>query len=368
MDRGGPPPWARGPQPPTYAEQRPERPERATDIELVGEDEELVAGRHPVEEAFAARRQAVRLLVVPDRRAALDQLVIHATTLRIPVVEVEGGTLTSLTGFDGHQGVALVVAPRPAATVADILARAAERAEPPFVLVLDSLEDPQNLGTLLRSAEACGVHGVVFPTHRAAPLTPAAIKSAAGATEHLLLSPVTDLPGTLVDLRSAGLRLVGSDEGAPLRYGEADLRGPLALVVGSEARGISGALRRRLDLLVRIPMRGRVASLNAAVAGSVLLFAAADQRGIPEVGEAGAAEPPPRAADSEPVPAADQKPKRKSARKPRSAPRATPKAESAEEVDAGSGGESSGGSGADVTPVADDQHLPTDDAPAASDE
>jgi 23S rRNA (guanosine2251-2'-O)-methyltransferase len=253
--------------------------------DLVGEGEELVAGRRPVAEAFAARRDARRLLVVPDRRAALESMVLHATTLRLPIVEVEGGTLTSLTGFDGHQGVALVVGQRQSASVQDMLTRAARRGEPPFVLVLDSLEDPQNLGTLLRSAEACAVHGVIYPSRRAAPLTAAAIKASAGASEHLLLAAVDNLPATLADLRAAGLRLVGADEGASLRYSEADLRGPLALVVGSEERGISGALRRRLDMTVRIPMRGRVASLNAAVAGSVLLFAAAEQRGLAETGD-----------------------------------------------------------------------------------
>ena len=246
---------------------------------MVGPDEELVAGRHPVQEAFAARRDAVRLLVVPERRAALDNLVIHATTLRIPVVEVEGGTLTSLAGFDGHQGVALVARRRPVASVDDILALAKKRGQRPFVLVLDSLEDPQNLGTLLRSAEATGVHGVIYPERRAAPLTPAAVKAAAGATEHLLLAPVADLAGTIADLRSHGLRAIGADQDGALTYSQADLRGPLALVVGSEGFGISGQLRRRLDQVVRIPMRGKVASLNAAVAGSVLLFAAAEQRG-----------------------------------------------------------------------------------------
>ncbi|TAL11420.1 MAG: hypothetical protein EPO00_03370, partial [Chloroflexota bacterium] len=114
--------------------------------ERLGPDEELVAGRRPVEEAFAARRPARRLLVTPQRRLALERIVLHATTLRIPIVEVEGGTLTSLTGFDGHQGVALVVAQRVFAAPADLLARAIERGEPAFVLVLDSLEDPQNLG------------------------------------------------------------------------------------------------------------------------------------------------------------------------------------------------------------------------------
>ena len=182
--------------------------------------------------------------------------MLHATTLRIPVVEVEGGTLTSLAGFDGHQGVALVVEPRRWATIDEVLARARERGEPPFVLVLDSLEDPQNMGTMLRSAEACGVHGVLFPTRRAAPLTAAAIKASAGAVEHLLLVPLDDLAGGLVDLRTRGLRLVGADESASLAYRDADLRGPLALVVGSEGHGISGPIRRRIDLAVRIPMRG----------------------------------------------------------------------------------------------------------------
>ncbi len=248
----------------------------------LAEGEELIAGRHPVEEAFVAGRAAVRLLVTPGRREALERLVLHATTLRIPVVEVEGGSLTALTGFDGHQGVALVVDARMIAATADLLARAIERAEPPLLLVLDSLEDPQNVGTLLRSAEAAGVHGVVFPTRRQAPLSPAAVKASAGATEHLLLAPVDDLPGTLADLHSRGLRIVGTDAEAPLTYREADLRGPLALVVGSEGRGLAPAIRRRCDLFVRIPMRGRIASLNASVAGSVLVFEAAAQRGLPE--------------------------------------------------------------------------------------
>jgi 23S rRNA (guanosine2251-2'-O)-methyltransferase len=218
------------------------------------------------------------LLVVPQRRQALERIVLHATTLRIPIVEVEGGSLTALAGFDGHQGIALVVAPRRFASLEDILARAIQRDEPPLILVLDSLEDPQNVGTLLRSAEAAGAHGVVFPTERQAPLSPAAIKASAGATEHLLLSPVDDLPGALTDLHIRGLRILGSDADAPLTAREADLRGPVAIVVGSEGHGLSPAVRRRCDLFVRIPMRGSIGSLNAAVAGSVLLFEALGQR------------------------------------------------------------------------------------------
>jgi 23S rRNA (guanosine2251-2'-O)-methyltransferase len=235
-----------------------------------------------VEEAFAARREVKRLLVVPERRAALDQLVLHATTLRIPVVEVEGGTITAVSGFDGHQGVALVVAPRRWATLDDVLALAKSRGEPPFVLALDHLEDPQNVGTLLRSAEACGVHGVIFPTHGAAPISPAAVKTSAGAVEHLLLVPMPDLASSLVDLHARGLRVIGADGDASMTVREADLRGPVVIVTGSEGRGLNAKVRKRVDLMARIPMRGKVASLNASVAGSIFLFEAAAQRDLPE--------------------------------------------------------------------------------------
>jgi 23S rRNA (guanosine2251-2'-O)-methyltransferase len=237
--------------------------------------------------------------VTPQRRLALERIVLHATTLRIPIVEVEGGTLTALAGFDGHQGVALVVEPRIFVGLDDILARAIERSEPALVLVLDSLEDPQNLGTVLRSAEAAGVHGVVFPTVRQAPLSPAAVKASAGATEHLLLCPVDDLAGALTDLHTRGLRIVGTEADAPLTARQADLRGPLAIVIGSEGHGLAPAVRRRCDLMVRIPMRGAIGSLNAAVAGSILLFEALGQR-----------EPDARPAAPEPVEAPRTKPAR----------------------------------------------------------
>jgi 23S rRNA (guanosine2251-2'-O)-methyltransferase len=264
-----------------------------------------VAGRRPVEEAFVARRPAIRLLVVPQRRAALEKLVLHATNLRIPIVEVEGGSLTALAGFDGHQGVALVVEPRQFASLDDVLARAAERSEPPFILVLDSLEDPHNVGTLLRSAEAAGVHGVLFPTHRQAPLSPSAVKASAGAIEHLLLCPVDDLPGALSDLHTRGVRIAGAEGDAPMTARQSDLRGPLAIVVGSEGQGLGPAVRRRADLFMRIPMKGAVGSLNAAVAGSILLFEALAQRDpnatprvAPVPGSGGGEEPPTKARTS----------------------------------------------------------------------
>ena len=287
----------------------------------LGPDEELVAGRRPVEEAFVARRPARRLLVVPQRRQALERIVLHATNLRIPIVEVEGGSLTALAGFDGHQGVALVVEPRIFAGIDDVLARAAERGEPPFILVLDSLEDPHNVGTLLRSAEAAGVHGVLFPTHRQAPLSPSAVKASAGAIEHLLLAPVDDLAGALTDLRARGLRIAGADSEASLTARETDLRGPLAIVVGSEGQGLGPTVRRRADVFMRIPMRGAVGSLNAAVAGSILLFEAVAQRD-----SGGRSDPAaPGAAAAALVPPAEEEPKVPTAKAARTATTAKPR-------------------------------------------
>ena len=260
----------------------------------IAEGEEVVAGRHPVEEAFVAGRQALRLLVTPGRRDALERLVLHATTLRIPVIEIEGGSLTAVTGFDGHQGVALVVAARPLAAVADILARAIERASRPSCWPSTRWRIPRTSGPSCAAPRPPACTGCVFPTRRQAPLTPAAIKASAGATEHLLLAPVDDLTGTLADLHIRGLQVVGTDAGASLTYREADLRGPLVLVIGSEGHGLAPPIRRRCDLLVRIPMRGRIGSLNAAVAGSVLVFESAAQRwqGEEMAGNGSAGSPP----------------------------------------------------------------------------
>jgi 23S rRNA (guanosine2251-2'-O)-methyltransferase len=324
-----------------------------------------VAGRRPVEEVFAAGRVAHRLLVVPQRRAALEQLVLHATRLRIPIVEVEGGTLTSIAGFDGHQGVAVVVEPRVFATVADVLGRAEERAETAFILVLDSLEDPQNLGTLLRSAEAAGVHGVLFPTRRQAPLSPAAVKASAGAVEHLLLCPVDDLAGALADLHVRGVRIVGSEADASLTPRETDLRGPLAIVVGSEGQGLGPAVRRRCDAFVRIPMRGAIGSLNAAVAGSILLFEAVAQRGDQErPHRPGESEPQPGSPPSadEPVPPAADEPAPSTTEEP--APSATPAKRSRRPRASATAPETAAPADAPARPEADDDALLPDTTPA----
>lgn len=239
-----------------------------------------IGGRRPVTEALAAGRPARRLLLSasakpsPELRAITDA----ARRLHLPTDRVPADQLARLAGFDGHQGVLLEVEERRYAGVEEILVHAAEARHAPFVLVLEHLQDPTNFGTLLRSAEAAGVDGVVFPERGAAPLSPAAVKASAGASEHVLLARLPTIGEAIHELRQAGLRLAAADQEAPASAWESDLSGPLAVVVGSEGSGLSGATRRRCDLLVSFPMAGRVASLNAATAGALLLFEVVRQR------------------------------------------------------------------------------------------
>jgi 23S rRNA (guanosine2251-2'-O)-methyltransferase len=186
--------------------------------------------------------------------------------------------LGRLAGFDGHQGVLLEVAPRRWSDPMEILAAATAAGRPPFVLVLEHLQDPVNLGAILRTAEAAGVDGVIYPERGSAPLSAAAVKSSAGASEHLRLAPVDSLGAALADLQARGIRLVAADQDAPALAWDADLTGPIAVVVGAEGEGLTGATRRRCDVLVRFPMAGKVASLNAAAAGALLLFEVVRQR------------------------------------------------------------------------------------------
>ena len=239
-----------------------------------------IGGRRPVAEALAAGREARRLLISATARPApeLRSITDAARRAHLPIDRVPADRMTRLAGFDGHQGVLLEVGERRWATLAEITAHAASASRPPFVLVLEHLQDPTNFGTLLRSAEAAGVDGVVFPERGAAPLSPAAVKASAGASEHLLLARQPTIGEAIHELKQAGLRLAAADQEAPASAWETDLGGPLAIVVGSEGSGLSGATKRRCDLLVSFPMAGRVASLNAATAGALLLFEVVRQR------------------------------------------------------------------------------------------
>jgi 23S rRNA (guanosine2251-2'-O)-methyltransferase len=246
---------------------------------------EWIGGRRPVAEALAAGREAHRLLVAASAKPSPELRAITDAARRagIPTDRVPNDQLTRIAGFDGHQGVALEVGERRWASVADILARARAIGHDPFVLVLEHLQDVTNFGTLVRAAEAAGVDGVVFPERGAAPLNAAAVKASAGASEHLLLCRLPTIGEAIHELKHAGLRLIAADQEAAASAWASALGGPLAVVVGSEGSGLSGATKRRCDLLVSFPMAGRVASLNAATAGSLLLFEVVRQRtvGVP---------------------------------------------------------------------------------------
>ncbi|MFN2484891.1 MAG: 23S rRNA (guanosine(2251)-2'-O)-methyltransferase RlmB [Candidatus Limnocylindria bacterium] len=242
---------------------------------------ELVGGRRPVAEALASGRRAERLILGANSRRPnpeLRSIITEARRRGIPVEERDSGTLQRLAGFDGHQGVLLEVADRRYSDLAEIVALAVRRNAEPLVIVLDSLQDPVNFGSLLRAAEAAGVHGVVFPERGAAPLSPAAVKASAGASEHLLLARVESLSASLDELRARNVRIVAADQDATATAWETDLSGAVAVVVGAEGAGLSAGTRRRCDELVRFPMAGAIGSLNAATAGALLVFEVVRQR------------------------------------------------------------------------------------------
>ncbi|HEX9056712.1 MAG TPA: 23S rRNA (guanosine(2251)-2'-O)-methyltransferase RlmB [Ktedonobacterales bacterium] len=240
---------------------------------------DYVWGRYPVLEALRSRRRVHRILVAQGPQdAALNQVMDQARRVGVPIETNSRRHLDDITKGANHQGVVAVVAPRTYAELDDIFARAKDREESPLVLVLDAIQDVQNLGSLIRTAEAVGAHGVVIPEHRAAGLTPAVDKTSAGAVEFLPVVRVNNITRVLDDLKKRGLWCIGLDGEATTDYDRANLTGPAALVVGNEAKGISRLVREHCDVLIRIPMRGQVGSLNAAVAGSIALYEILRQR------------------------------------------------------------------------------------------
>ncbi|MEN6410779.1 MAG: 23S rRNA (guanosine(2251)-2'-O)-methyltransferase RlmB [Anaerolineaceae bacterium] len=240
---------------------------------------EWITGRNPVYETLASgRRQVFRLLLAEgaQEKGKLAQILELAEKQKVPVERVVRGRVDKLG--ENPQGVALEAGSYPYAALADILVRAETLNEPLFVLVLDALQNPQNLGTLFRTAESVGVHGVVIPLRHTADVTPAVVSASAGATEHLLVAQV-NLAQAIDELKEAGAWVVGL-EGSPdaLPPEKVRLDGALALVVGSEGEGMRPLVRQSCDWLMSLPMRGKIESLNAAVAGSVALYLALQAR------------------------------------------------------------------------------------------
>ncbi len=240
---------------------------------------EFVFGRNPVAEALRGGQPIEKLLIARGLHGrTIAELRQLARSGGVPIEEVPRVKLDTLAGTRKHQGVVAVVAAAAYAELEDVLQRAAVRQEPPFIAVLDGIEDPRNLGAILRSAEAAGVHGVVIPKRRAAGLTPAAIKAAAGAQAHLPVVRVTNIATLLDELKEAGLWVVGADPEAEQAFCDADLHGPIAVVIGGET-GMRRLVRQKCDTRVRIPMYGQVSSLNASVAAALLFYEVRRQRG-----------------------------------------------------------------------------------------
>lgn len=237
---------------------------------------EFIYGRNPVFETLRAKRRDIFRLQIAEgvqEKGKLAEMLQLSQQRQIPVERVPRARLDKLS--DSHQGVALEVSGYPYAALDDILENAQKRGEPLFVLILDTLQNPQNLGTLIRTAEAVGVHGVVIPSHRAAGVTPAVVSASAGASEHMLVAQ-SNLAQTIADLKEAGAWVVGLDQNGDLVGASHDspLQGALAIVVGNEGEGIRPLVESKCDFLLRLPMQGQIESLNAAVAGSVALYLA----------------------------------------------------------------------------------------------
>ncbi len=243
---------------------------------------DILTRRNTVLEALRGnRRQLYRLWVQKGMDRKLVRPIVEAAKERgIPVQELAKQKMSQIAKDSRHQGVVLEAGDYLYAEVDEILGLAQKRGERPFILLLDLLHGPQNIGSLLRTAEICGVHGIIVQDRRAPDITPVVAQYSVGATEHLLVAQVTNLVNTIEQLKAAGVWIVGMDMGGDARpLAQVDLDIPVGIVVGHEGDGIRRLVSKHCDILLELPMRGHVESLNAAVAGSVLLYMAWQARG-----------------------------------------------------------------------------------------
>lgn len=237
----------------------------------------LIVGRNPIREAIKSGRELERILVQRgELSGSAREIIAKARESHIVVQEVDKARLDAI--YPTHQGMIAYASAAAYSSVEDILALAEERGEPPFIVVLDGITDPHNLGAIIRTAECVGAHGVVFQQRRSVGLTPAAVKAAAGAAEYMRVARVVNVTRTLADLKKRNIWVVGADmDGQKLR--DTDLSGAVALVIGAEGEGISRLVSDECDLKVALPMRGHIQSLNASVAAGVLMYAVSAARG-----------------------------------------------------------------------------------------
>jgi 23S rRNA (guanosine2251-2'-O)-methyltransferase len=239
----------------------------------------LIIGRQPVLEALKARQPIERIFILHGTSGGhIDQAKQFARKLAIPVKEIDKEGFAELTNDTQAQGIIAIIDAYHYVEIEEILAIAQKKNEPPFILILDEIEDPHNLGALIRSAECAGVHGSIIPLHNTASVNSTVVKTSAGATAHLPIARVTNIAQTLDELKKAGVWIVGTEMESNKLYYEHDYRGPLAIVIGNEGKGIRRLVKEKCDFLVHIPMHGKIESLNASVAGALVMFEAAKGR------------------------------------------------------------------------------------------
>lgn len=236
---------------------------------------EFIYSRNAVYEVLRTKRRDIFEILIAEgaqEKGKIEQILKLAKEQKLKVTRVPRGRLDKI--HEHHQGVAADVSAYPYSNVIDILDGARQKSEPPFVLILDTLQDPQNFGTLLRTAEAVGVHGIVIPLARTVEVTPSVVNASSGASEHLLIAQA-NLAQAIDTLKDAEMWIVGLDQnGVKMEANSRHLRGALGLVVGSEGEGLRELTRKKCDIILQLPMRGKIESLNAAVAGSVALYMA----------------------------------------------------------------------------------------------
>jgi 23S rRNA (guanosine2251-2'-O)-methyltransferase len=244
-----------------------------------GLSDEIIIGRNAVTEALRSGRSINKILVASgDRQGSIKEVIAIAIENGVMLQEVDIRKIEELAQGLRHQGVLAYTSPVDYVEIEDILQRAADANEPPFIVLLDELEDPHNLGAILRTADAAGVHGVLIPKRRSCPLSATVAKTSAGAVEYVPVARIGNVVQTIKDLKKQGLWVVGADMAGEQNYYDAELTGALVLIIGNEGKGISRLTKENCDFLVKLPMRGTINSLNASVAGSILMYESMKQR------------------------------------------------------------------------------------------
>ena len=241
-------------------------------------DDNLIFGRNAVTELLKSGRSVNKIFIAEGSRdGSIQKIFALAKTAGIVVEFLNRDKLDKICG-GRHQGVVAMAAAANYSTVEEILELAESKHEPPFLILLDELEDPQNFGAILRTAEAVGVHGVIIPKRRSVQLNATVFKTSAGAAEYVKVAQITNVAQTLKNLRGLGLKVVGSDMSAEIDFRQADLTGGIVLIIGSEGKGMRRLTRENCDELIKIPMVGKINSLNASAAGAVLMYEIFSQR------------------------------------------------------------------------------------------